>query len=235
MPKKRFRLDRTQRERLISAIRKGDRPSDIARTFGVSRRTVYDYKRRVEEKPETYKTRVLTVRMPPEQLIRLDELAARIAKPRAEMARLALMQAADVFLAGDEVTAELHAVRGELNSVGVSLNQIARRLNDPYLPPNKRKLTKSEQAVLTECTGLTRQFDKLAGVVLRAAKRQATRNADLIEAMATSGNTLKAPERPAETPEAPERPAETPGKLGRSGAVRISDILAGFKGRSRRK
>ena len=69
------RLDRVQRDRLMAGIKAGESITALAEAFGVSRRTVYNYKARLEETELQYRSAVLTVRLNKPDLAGLDELA----------------------------------------------------------------------------------------------------------------------------------------------------------------
>ena len=93
------RLDRVQRDRLMAGIKAGESITALAEAFGVSRRTVYNYKALVEETELLYRSAVLTVRLNKPDLAGLDELAEKHGLSRAEAARAVLTRAVDVFQA----------------------------------------------------------------------------------------------------------------------------------------
>lgn len=193
MPRKRFRLNASQREKLKTAIRNEERPSDIARDMGVSRRTVYDYKKQIEGIEEIQRSRVLTVRLQPKQLAHIDELAARIGKSRADTVRASLLRAADVFIPDPEMAAELKALNSHLSKIGTNLNQVARRLNDPHLSPEKRKLTGNDREQIRE---ILRQINRIQRQVSQAASFQRLRNAEIFEALGAPDGSQEASPKP---------------------------------------
>ena len=123
------RLDRVQRERLMAGIKAGESITALAEAFGVSRRTVYNYKALVEETELQYRSAVLTVRLNKPDLAGLDELAKKHGLSRAEAARAVLTRAVDVFQAEPRETEAILELTQQLHAVGGNLNQIARALN----------------------------------------------------------------------------------------------------------
>jgi hypothetical protein len=213
MPRKRFRLDARQREQLRDAIKAGERPVEIAKRFDVSRRTVYDYKKRLEEAAFYSRSKVLTVRLHPNDLDALDALAGRLGRSRADIARSVLLRAVDVFEPDPIESGEISALTKQLIPIGQNLNQLVRALNTANAR-NGVVIKPEAEAVLLE---VGREVEEMAQtarrLLLRRAQIQRTRNAEIFEA-------LGAPEEPAEAPDAPqgqqealgapERPTEAP-------------------------
>ena len=203
------RLDRVQRDRLMAGIKAGESITALAEAFGVSRRTVYNYKARLEETELQYRSAVLTVRLNKPDLAGLDELAKKHGLSRAEAARAVLTRAVDVFQAEPRETEAILELTQQLHTVGGNLNQIARALN---LAAAKGALTLDPATVAALKTVQQQgaevvQFAAEARrVMVRGAQLQRTRN----EAIFARLGDATAPERPAEAPVAPERPAEAP-------------------------
>ena len=203
------RLDRVQRDRLMAGIKAGESITALAEAFGVSRRTVYNYKARLEETELQYRSAVLTVRLNKPDLAGLDELAKKHGLSRAEAARAVLTRAVDVFQAEPRETEAILDLTQQLHAVGGNLNQIARALN---LAAAKGALTLDPETVAALKTVQQQgaevvQFAAEARrVMVRGAQLQRTRN----EAIFARLGDATAPERPAEAPVAPERPAEAP-------------------------
>lgn len=114
---------------MAAAIRSGERVSEIAKAFGVSRRTVYNHKAQVEEIDLQCRTAVLTVRLNKQDIEDLDKLAERQQLTRAETARRVLLRAVDVFQPEPIEVEAFHAVGNELAKIGSNLNQIAHAIN----------------------------------------------------------------------------------------------------------
>lgn len=123
------KLPAKERAKMAAAIRSGERVSEIAKAFGVSRRTVYNHKAQVEEVDLQCRTAVLTVRLNKQDIEDLDKLAERQQLTRAETARRVLLRAADVFQPEPIEVEAFHAVGIELAKIGSNLNQIAHAIN----------------------------------------------------------------------------------------------------------
>ena len=220
------RLDRVQRDRLMAGIKAGESITALAEAFGVSRRTVYNYKALVEETELQYRSAVLTVRLNKPDLAGLDELAKKHGLSRAEAARAVLTRAVDVFQAEPRETEAILELTQQLHTVGGNLNQIARALN---LAAAKGALTLDPATVAALKTVQQQgaevvQFAAEARrVMVRGARLQRTRN----EAIFARLGDDTAPERPVEAPAAPERPVE-----GSSARARRWQIMQRLTGRA---
>ena len=174
-----------------------------ARRFGVSRRTVYDYKKRLDEAAFYSRSKVLTVRLHPKDLDELDALAGRLGRSRADIARAVLLRAVDVFQPDLIETEEISALTKQLAPIGQNLNQLVRALN----MANARNGVAVKPEAEAEMLKVGREIEQMAQtarrLLLRRAQIQRTRNEEIFKA-------LGAPERPQEALGAPERPAETP-------------------------
>ena len=201
------RLDRIQRDRLMAGIKAGESITALAEAFGVSRRTVYNYKALVEETELQYRSAVLTVRLNKPDLAGLDELAKKHGLSRAESARSVLTRAVDVFQAEPRETEAILELTQQLHTVGGNLNQIARALNLAAakgaltLDPATAAALKTVQQQGAEVVQFAAEARR---VMVRGARLQRTRN----EAIFARLGEGVAPQRPAEPPTAPERPAE---------------------------
>ena len=202
------RLDRVQRDRLMAGIKAGESITALAEAFGVSRRTVYNYKARLEETELQYRSAVLTVRLNKPDLAGLDELAKKHGLSRAEAARAVLTRAVDVFQAEPRETEAILDLTQQLHAVGGNLNQIARALNLAAakgaltLDPETAAALKTVQQQGAEVVQFAAEARR---VMVRGARLQRTRNEAIF---ARLGEAPVAPERPVEAPVAPERPAE---------------------------
>ncbi|WP_199262562.1 helix-turn-helix domain-containing protein [Paracoccus binzhouensis] len=207
MPKRRFlRLDARQRAKLKDRLKAGDSVSALAKEFGVSRRTIYNYKLRLAESELYYRSAVLTVRLNKADFVALDELAKRHGLSRAETARRVLLRAVDVYVQPEETSQAIYDLTQQLLPIGRNLNQIAAALNAAAKRGTLR-LDKETQAALSRVRSRADAVERLADdvrhVMVGLARLQRATNERIFAELA-------APERPAETPEAPERPAETP-------------------------
>ena len=173
------RLDRVQRERLIAGIKAGESITALAEAFGVSRRTVYNYKALVEETELQYRSAVLTVRLNKPDLASLDELAKKHELSRAEVARAVLTRAVDVFQEEPRETEAVVALTQQLHGIGNNLNQIAHALN---LAAAKGTLTLDANTVAAletvqeQGNDVVRFAAEARRLMVRGAQLQRTRN-----------------------------------------------------------
>ena len=207
MPKRRFlRLDAQQRAKLKDRLKAGDSASALAKEFGVSRRTVYNYKLRLAETELYYRSAVLTVRLNKADFAGLDELAKKHGLSRAETARRVLLRAVDVYVQPEETSQAILDLTQQLLPIGRNLNQIAAALNTAAKRGTLR-LDKETQAALSRVRSRADAVERLADdvrhVMVGLARLQRATNERIFAELA-------APERPAEAPAAPERPKPNP-------------------------
>ena len=85
MPKRKFsRLTNDQKQALRGELDAKIPVTDLAKKYGVSRRTIYNLKNRWEERLPQSRSKVLTVRVSAEDMERLDALVANL----LDMARI---------------------------------------------------------------------------------------------------------------------------------------------------
>ena len=90
MPKRKFsRLTNDQKQALRGELDAKIPVTDLAKKYGVSRRTIYNLKNRWEERLPQSRSKVLTVRVSAEDMERLDALAKKLDLRRADTARRA--------------------------------------------------------------------------------------------------------------------------------------------------
>ena len=88
MPKRKFsRLTNDQKQALRGELDAKIPVTDLAKKYGVSRRTIYNLKNRWEERLPQSRSKVLTVRVSAEDMERLDALAKKLDLSRADTAR----------------------------------------------------------------------------------------------------------------------------------------------------
>ena len=98
MPKRKFsRLTNDQKQALRGELDAKIPVTDLAKKYGVSRRTIYNLKNRWEERLPQSRSKVLTVRVSAEDMERLDALAKKLDLSRADTARRVLLYAAGVY------------------------------------------------------------------------------------------------------------------------------------------
>lgn len=178
------KLNTNDRSRIIAAIRSGESATNIAKTFGVSRRTVYNYKAQAEEVELRSRTAVLTVRFNKPDIEALDNLAQKLGLTRAETARRTVLRAIDVFQPEERETDALKAIGLELAKIGSNLNQISNAIN-----AERRfgglKSSQNLDSALTQIDDWRREVNLLTIQmrlkIINQAKRQRLRNSKIFE------------------------------------------------------
>ena len=212
------KLPAKERAKMAAAIRSGERVSEIAKAFGVSRRTVYNHKAQVEEIDLQCRTAVLTVRLNKQDIEDLDKLAERQQLTRAETARRVLLRAVDVFQPEPIEVEAFHTVGKELAKIGSNLNQIAHAIN---LERKSGGLTSIDalEDTLDRMDDWIREVNHAANqirykIVLRS-KQQKLRNEEVFGLLSErpmnfmtrrSGEAVEAPEAQSAPEAAPEAP-----------------------------
>ena len=214
------KLPAKERARMAAAIRSGESVSQIAKAFGVSRRTVYNHKAQVEEIDLQSRTAVLTVRLNKKDVEALDKLAERESLTRAETARRVLLRATDVFLPQPAEAEALQAIGLELAKFGSNLNQISHAINSER-KYGGLKSTDDLEAALERVEFLSREVHSAANLVryqiFLRSKKQRLRNEEIFSLLGKQFDT--APEEAVEAgeaclapvaPEQPEKASEAP-------------------------
>lgn len=147
------RLTLKQRAAIVAEKRNGVGTKPLADCFGVTEQTIRNITRdakvaRVEAKTETA---TITARVPIPDIQAFDATTSRLGVAQRSEALRAFVRHPAGFLTadGDLADAARELNRG-LAAIGVNVNQIARRLNDPRLQPGERRLTAADADVLRE-------------------------------------------------------------------------------------
>ena len=213
------KLDRVQRDRMIAAIRAGESVKAIAEAFGVSRRTVYNYKAQAEEVELQSRTAVLTVRLNKPDLAALDALAAKHGVSRADLARAVLLRAVDVFQAEPRETEAILSLAQQVHGLGTNMNQIAHAVNRASAQGHL-KLDSATKALLQDVDSKSSEVIRLMAtarrLLVQSARLQRATNERIFA-------DLGAPERPQEAPTAPER-VEAPRRSRLAALLRIQAL-----------
>ena len=94
------RLTNDQKQALRGELDAKIPVTDLAKKYGVSRRTIYNLKNRWEERLPQSRSKVLTVRVSAEDMERLDAMAKELDLSRADTARRVLLYAAGIYHMG---------------------------------------------------------------------------------------------------------------------------------------
>ena len=188
------KLPAKERAKMAAAIRSGERVSEIAKAFGVSRRTVYNHKAQVEEVDLQSRTAVLTVRLNKQDVEDLDKLAEREQLTRAETARRVLLRSVDVFQPEPTEAEALRSIGVELAKIGSNLNQISNAIHSERKFGGLKSTDALEDA-LDRVDVWSREIHQAANLVrykiLMRSKKQKLRNEEIFALLGDAPEAAK--------------------------------------------
>jgi len=182
------RLTPAQRQAIAQARGQGIATKVLALRYGVSVQTIRNIARGVQmaRSQARSETATVTARVPVADIRAFDALIARLGRDQRSSVLRAFIRHPAGYLGTDAELAEsIRELRRELSAIGSNLNQIARRLNDPRLLPEARKLGRREAEVLRAThAAVTQSRDHLAVLIgAKARRRDAAFHAILGEAL----------------------------------------------------
>lgn len=183
MPKRKFsRLSNDQKQALRGELDAKIPVTDLAKKYGVSRRTIYNLKNRWEERLPQSRSKVLTVRVSAEDMERLDALAKELDLSRADMARRVLLYAAGVYHIEPPEAGEIAALTKEVSAIGQNVNQAVRAMNTAVLRGQKIPRLHLDQ-LTQQLREIDRHNDQARSLMVRRAQQQRAHVDQVIEAM----------------------------------------------------
>lgn len=182
------RLTPAQRQAIAQARGQGVATKALALRYGVSVQTIRNIARGVQmaRSQARSETATVTARVPVADIRAFDALIARLGRDQRSSVLRAFIRHPAGYLGPDAELAEsIRELRRELSAIGSNLNQIARRLNDPRLLPEARKLSRREAEVLRAThAAVTQSRDHLAVLIgAKARGRDAAFRAILDETL----------------------------------------------------
>lgn len=170
------RLTPAQRQAIAQARGQGIATKVLAERYGVSVQTIRNISRGVQmaRVQALSETATVTARVPVADIRAFDALIARLGRDqRSSVLRAFIRHPAGYLGADAELAESIRELRRELSAIGSNLNQIARRLNDPRLLPEARKLRRREAEVLRAThAAVTQSRDHLAVLIGAKARRR---------------------------------------------------------------
>ena len=145
------RLSAEQRAHVARARASGAGTKELAERYGVSEQTIRNIARRVRAERETARveTAMVTARVPVQDIRAFEAALEGLGVRDKSTALRAFVRWPGGFLHVDEnMEAAIRALLLDLTRLGTNINQIARRLNDPRLAPEKRSLSAREKGEL---------------------------------------------------------------------------------------
>ena len=191
MPKRKFsRLTNDQKQALRGELDAKIPVTDLAKKYGVSRRTIYNLKNRWEERLPQSRSKVLTVRVSAEDMERLDALAKELDLSRADMARRVLLYAAGVYHIEAPEGGEIEALTKEVSAIGRNVNQAVRAMNAAVLRGQKIPRLQLDQ-LAHQLHQIARHNEKARSLMVRRAQQQRAHVDQIIEVLKTDINVAE--------------------------------------------
>jgi transposase-like protein len=191
MPKRKFsRLTNAEKQTLRGELDAKVPVTELAKKYGVSRRTIYNLKNRWEERLPQSRSKVLTVRVSTEDMERLDALAKELDLSRADTARRVLLYAAGIYHIEPPEAGEIAELTKEVSAIGRNVNQAVRAMNAAVLRGQKIPRLQLDQ-LAHQLHQIARHNDKARSLMVRRAQQQRAHVDQVIEAM--KGNEEAAP------------------------------------------
>ncbi|PAU92699.1 hypothetical protein CK240_17695, partial [Paracoccus salipaludis] len=156
--------------------------TELAKKYGVSRRTIYNLKNRWDERLPQSRSKVLTVRVSTEDMERLDALAGELNLSRADTARRVLLYAAGVYHIEPPEAGEIAELTKEVSAIGRNVNQVVRAMNAAVQRGQKIPRLQLDQ-LAHQLHQIARDNDKTRSLMVRRAQQQRAHVDQIIEAM----------------------------------------------------
>lgn len=183
MPRRKFsRLTNAQKQALRGELDAKVPVTELAKKYGVSRRTIYNLKNRWEERLPQSRSKVLTVRVSTEDMERLDALAKELDLSRADTARRVLLYAAGVYHIEPPEAGEIAELTKEVSAIGRNVNQAVRAMNAAVLRGQKIPRLQLDQLTY-HLHQITRHNEKARSLMVRRAQQQRAHVDQIIKAM----------------------------------------------------
>ncbi|PAU92610.1 helix-turn-helix domain-containing protein, partial [Paracoccus salipaludis] len=174
MPRRKFsRLTNAQKQALRGELDAKVPVTELAKKYGVSRRTIYNLKNRWDERLPQSRSKVLTVRVSAEDMERLDALARELDLSRADTARRVLLYAAGVYHIEPPEAGEIEALTKEVSAIGRNVNQAVRAMNAAVQRGQKIPRLQLDQ-LGHQLHEITRHNEKTRSLMIRRAQQQRT-------------------------------------------------------------
>jgi len=183
MPKRKFsRLTNDQKQALRGELDAKVPVTELAKKYGVSRRTIYNLKNRWDERLPQSRSKVLTVRISAEDMERLDALAKELDLSRADTARRVLLYAAGIYHMEPPEAGEIAELTKEVSAIGRNVNQAVRAMNAAVQRGQKIPRLQLDQLV-QQLHQVAWQNDKARSLMVRRAQQQRAHVDQIVEAM----------------------------------------------------
>lgn len=185
MPRRKFsRLTNAQKQALRGELDAKVPVTELAKKYGVSRRTIYNHRNRWDERLPQSRSKVLTVRVSAEDMERLDALAKELDLSRADTARRVLLYAAGIYHIEPPEAGEIAELTKEVSAIGRNVNQAVRAMNAAVQRGQKIPRLQLDQLV-HQLHQITRHNEKARSLMVRRAQQQRAHVEQIVEVMKT--------------------------------------------------
>lgn len=196
MPRRKFsRLTNAQKQALRGELDAKVPVTELAKKYGVSRRTIYNHRNRWAERLPQSRSKVLTVRVSTEDMERLDALAKELDLSRADTARRVLLYAAGVYHIEPPEVGEIEALTKEVSAIGRNVNQAVRAMNAAVQRGQKIPRLQLDQ-LAHQLHQIARHNEKTRSLMVRRAQQQRAHVDQVIEVMKAVGQGSAGEENP---------------------------------------
>lgn len=183
MPRRKFsRLTNEQKQTLRGDLDAKVPVTELAKKYGVSRRTIYNLKNRWDERLPQSRSKVLTVRVSTEDMERLDALAKELDLSRADTARRVLLYAAGIYHIEPPEAGEIAELTKEVSAIGQNVNQAVRAMNAAVLRGQKIPRLQLDQ-LAHQLHQVARHNDQARSLMVRRAQQQRAHVDQIVESM----------------------------------------------------
>lgn len=183
MPRRKFsRLTNAQKQALRGELDAKVPVTELAKKYGVSRRTIYNHRNRWEERLPQSRSKVLTVRVSTEDMERLDALANELDLSRADTARRVLLYAAGIYHMEPPEAGEIAELTKEVSAIGRNVNQAVRAMNAAV--QRGQKIPRMQLDQLThQLHQIARHNEEARSLMVRRAQQQRAHIQHVIDVM----------------------------------------------------
>ena len=183
MPRRKFsRLTNAQKQALRGELDAKVPVTELAKKYGVSRRTIYNLKNRWEERLPQSRSKVLTVRVSAEDMERLDALAKELDLSRADTARRVLLYAAGIYHIEPPEAGEIAELTKEVSAIGRNVNQAVRAMNAAVQRGQKIPRLQLDQ-LAHQLHQLERENHRTRSLMVRRAQQQRVHIDEIVKSM----------------------------------------------------
>lgn len=183
MPRRKFsRLTDAEKQTLRGELAAKVPVTELAKKYGVSRRTIYNLKNRWEDRLPQSRSRVLTVRVSTEDMERLDVMAKELDLSRADMARRVLLYAAGIYHIEPPEAGEIEALTKEVSAIGRNVNQAVRAMNAAMMRGQKLPRLQLDQ-LAGQLKEVSIVNNEVRSLMVRRAQRQRAHVDQIVEMM----------------------------------------------------